>query len=319
MDDGLAAMRVMDAIERSARNGAAVTRRARLAAPAVMRLGIFARTLARPTLGETLDAVAASGVQTIQFNMALAGGLSLPPSVPVAQAAEIGAAVAARGLDMAAVSGTYNMAHPDARVRNEGGAALAALIAAAPAHGHPRGHAVHRHPRSPTTPGGPTPTTRHAEAWRDAVEAVGAALAVAERHGVVLAFEPEHGNVVSGARAARRLLDELRSDHLKVVVDAANLIVPGELDRQRQTLEEAFALLGDAIVLAHAKDMREDGRVVAPGRGGLDYGSYVELLTAAGYDGPLVLHGIAEAEVPAAARHVREHLGVRPPRTSRAS
>ena len=48
-------------------------------------------------------------------------------------------------------------------------------------------------------------------AWRDSVEQIAAALAVAEAHGVTLAFEPEHNNVVRDAPAGRRLLDELRS------------------------------------------------------------------------------------------------------------
>ena len=40
---------------------------------------------------------------------------------------------------------------------------------------------------------------------------------------MTLAFEPEHNNVVADATAGRRLLDELRSARLRVVIDAANL------------------------------------------------------------------------------------------------
>ena len=135
------------------------------------------------------------------------------------------------------------------------------------------------------------------------------ALLVAEEHAVTLAFEPEHNNVVSDAAAGRRLLAELRSEHMKVVLDAANLIRPGGLARQHETLREAFALLGDALVLAHAKDVLDDGAIVAAGRGGLDYGLYVELLRDAGFTGPLILHGLSEDEVPEAVRFVRGHLG----------
>jgi sugar phosphate isomerase/epimerase len=78
----------------------------------VIEAGIFAKTFRRGSLGETLDAVAEHGIEAIQFNMAIAGGPSLPPEIPPETAAEIRAAVAARGLTMAAVSGTYNMALP---------------------------------------------------------------------------------------------------------------------------------------------------------------------------------------------------------------
>jgi sugar phosphate isomerase/epimerase len=65
-------------------------------------------------------------------------------------------------------------------------------------------------------------------------------------------------------------------------------------------------------VLAHAKDVRHDGTVVGAGRGGLDYDLYVRLLRDAGYDGPLVLHGLAEEEVPQAAAFLRARLDILP-------
>jgi sugar phosphate isomerase/epimerase len=273
-----------------------------------MDAGIFAKTFRRGSLGETLDAVAAHGIEAIQFNMAIVGGPSLPAEITGDTAREIRAAVAARGLTVAAVSGTYNMAHPDPRIRDAGADRLAALIAAAP-HLGTSVVTLCTGSRDPEDMWRAHPDNAGAEAWRDSLEQIAAALAVAERHDVVLAFEPEHNNVVSDAAAGRRLLAELRSEHLKVVLDAANLIRPGELARQHETLREAFALLGDALVLAHAKDVLDDGAIVAAGRGGLDYGLYVELLRDAGFTGPLILHGLSEDEVPEAVRFVRGHLG----------
>ena len=66
-------------------------------------------------------------------------------------------------------------------------------------------------------------------------------------------------------------------------------------------------------MLAHAKDVREDGAIVAADQGGLDYALYVELLREFGYAGPLVMHGLAERDVPAVARFVRGHLGLGTP------
>jgi sugar phosphate isomerase/epimerase len=275
----------------------------------VIRVGIFAKTFVRPTLDGALDAVAACGMDEIQFNMALTGGPPLPSRVPPDVADAVRAAVGAHGLSMAAVSGTYNMAHPDPAVRAGGAARLATLIAAAPRLGT-RVVTLCTGSRDPDDMWRAHPANTTPEAWRDSVEQIAAALTVAETHGVTLAFEPEHGNVVADARAGRRLLDELRSAHLRVVIDAANLVRPGELHRQRDTLPEAFELLGEELVLAHAKDVQEDGTVVAAGRGGLDYGLYVRLLGEARYDGPLVLHGLAEAEVPEAAAFVRERLDI---------
>ena len=74
-----------------------------------------------------------------------------------------------------------------------------------------------------------------------------------------LVFEPEVNNVVDSAQKARRLLDEVRSEHLQVVIDGANLFHAGQLPRMREVLDEAFDLLGDSIRLAHAKDLERDG------------------------------------------------------------
>jgi sugar phosphate isomerase/epimerase len=273
-----------------------------------MRPGIFARTFARPTLEAALDAVGAAGVGTIQFNLALTGGPTLPAEVRPDLAARVREAVAARGLEMAAVSGTCNLAHPDPRERRRCGERLAALITAAPALGT-RVVTVCTGTRDPQDMWRAHPDNATPGAWRDALEQLAGALAVAEAHGVVVAMEPEPGNVVRDAPAARRALDELRSPNLAIVVDAANLVPIRRLGEQAGILRAAFELLGDALVLAHAKDVRPDGAVVAAGRGALDYGLYVRLLREAGYDGPLVLHGLEEEEVPAALAFLRHHLG----------
>jgi sugar phosphate isomerase/epimerase len=261
-----------------------------------LRLGIFAKTFRREGLNETLDAVLASGLQTIQFNLALSGGPPLPGEISAGLAARVVEETEHRGLAIAAVSGTYNMAHPDPGVRADGERRLEVLIAAAPAMGIPvvtlctgsrdAADMWRRHPDN----GSP-------EAWRDMREALERALPLAEARGVTLAIEPERNNVVDGAAAARRLLDELRSTQLKVVIDAANLFSNDDLNLQSEILREAFGLLGDDLVLAHAKDVRNDGTIVAAGRGNLDYELYLTLLRDAAPGIALILHGLAETEV----------------------
>jgi sugar phosphate isomerase/epimerase len=261
-----------------------------------MQLGIFAKTFSRPSLPETLDAVAKSGLRTMQFNMALAGGSSMPDEIPAQLATQIRTEASNRGLTMAAVSGTFNMVHPDAGVRADGQRRLGELIAAAAALGT-RVVTLCTGSRDTKDMWRRHPDNRTPEAWRDMLASVEAALTLAEAHGVTLAFEPEHNNVVDSAAAGRRLLDQVRSPHLRVVIDPANLFDGADLDRQGDTLREAFELLGEDLVLAHAKDVQRDGEIVAAGRGDLDYELYLALLSHAGGDVPLILHGLAEREV----------------------
>ena len=274
-----------------------------------MRVGIFAKTFPRARLEDTLDAVAAAGVDAMQFNLALTGaGASLPETIAPELAAAVRDAAAERGLEIAAVSGTYNMAHPEAGVRELGRRRLAVLIGSARALGTSV-VTLCTGTRDAEDMWRAHPDNAGAEAWRDMLGSLTHAVAVAEAHDVTLAIEPEHANVVSSAAAARRLLDEIGSPSLKVVIDAANLLRPGELDDQRPTLEAAFALLGDDLVLAHAKDLRADGAVVAAGRGRLDYALYAALLAEARFEGAVVLHGLDETEVPGSVAFLRSVLG----------
>jgi sugar phosphate isomerase/epimerase len=264
----------------------------------LMQIGIFAKTFARPTLDATLDAVVEHGIGCVQFNMACAGVPSMPAQIDAALIAEIRTAMAARHLHMAALSGTFNMIHPDPQRRQDGLARLRTLAAAC----QDLGTSVitlSTGTRDPENMWRRHPANDTPDAWRDLITALGQALAIAEEHRVTLAFEPEVTNVVDSAAKGRRLIDELQSPYLKVVMDGANLFHAGELPRMREILEEAFALLGGDIVLAHAKDLSRDGDAghEAAGTGLLDYDHYLALLRRVGYRGPLILHALAENQV----------------------
>ncbi len=263
-----------------------------------MKIGIFTTTFARPTLAETLDAVIGHGIREVQFDLSSAGVPGMPEQIDPQLTATIRRELATRGMRMAALSGTFNMIDPDLERRRAGMRRLRVLAAAC----HDLGTGVitlstgtrdpenmwRRHPENDTP-----------EAWHDLIAAMGEAVAIAAEHDVTLAFEPEVANVVDSAAKGRRLLDELGSPHLKVVIDGANVFHAGELPRMRAILEETFALLGSDIVLAHAKDLSRDGEAghEAAGTGLLDYGLYISLLHSAGYSGPLILHSLAEAQV----------------------
>src|SRR5438270_12870509 len=130
---------------------------------------------------------------------------------------------------------------------------------------------------------------------------------IARQANAVLAFEPEMSNVVGSARKARRLLDEIGSPHLKVTIDPANLFHAGELPRMKEILDEAFALLGNDIVLAHAKDLDRDGEAghKAAGQGVLDYDRYLALLRNYHFQGPRLLHGLTAAQLPGCTAFLR--------------
>jgi sugar phosphate isomerase/epimerase len=274
-----------------------------------MNIGIFAKTFVRPSLEATLDAVHAHGLDCVQFNLACAGLPTLPDQLDNAVIEHVRHALAARGIEMAAISGTFNMCHPEPAERAKNLVRLRVLAGACQKLGtgvitlctgsRDRQEMWRRHPDNDTP-----------EAWRDMTDCLSQALQIADDCGVTLGFEPEVANVIDSARKGRRLLDEMRSPRLKVVMDAANLFHTGELARLPAILAEAFELLGGDLILAHAKDLNRDGEAghQAAGTGALDYDLYLRLLRAASYNGPLILHSLDEAQVDPALAFLRAKL-----------
>jgi sugar phosphate isomerase/epimerase len=254
-----------------------------------MHVGIFETVFPRASFAESLDAVRAHGVAAIQLQT---------PFEP-AEAAALGRACRERGVAVGAVSGAFNMAHPDPAERAAGLTWFEGVVAACPALGTGV-VTLCTGTRNPESMWRAHPENGSPEAWRDMVDTVGRAAERAERHGVTLAFEPEVANVVSSSHKARQLIDEVRSPALKVCVDGANVFAAGQLPRMAEVLDEMFELLGDHVAFAHAKDLDRDGQAghLAAGQGKLDYPRYVGGLRRAGYAGPVVLHGLTEEQAP---------------------
>ncbi|MBI4585580.1 MAG: sugar phosphate isomerase/epimerase, partial [Planctomycetes bacterium] len=249
-----------------------------------MRIGIMAKTFARPSLEEVLEAVKARGLDAVQFNMTCAGLPPIPDQIDGSLSDRIRRELERRGIAMAAVSGTFNMIHPDEAKRREGLRRLEALAAACGRLGTSI-ITLCTGTRDPEDMWRRQPENDAPEAWEDLLRSMRSAVEIAARHRVTLAFEPEVSNVVDSALKARRLLDQIGSERLKVVMDAANLFHAGELPRMRAVLDEAFDLLGRDIALAHAKDLSRDGEAghEAAGTGLLDYDHYVAKLREASF------------------------------------
>jgi sugar phosphate isomerase/epimerase len=274
-----------------------------------VQIGILLGTFAQPGLEAKLDAVKACGLDCVQLSLDCAGLPAMPDEISPDLARRIRREAADRGITIASLQGTFNMSHPEAEQRRTGLRQLRVLAEACAQMGTSKIHLCtgtrdrqnmwRRHPDNDSP-----------AAWRDMAACVREAAEIARQAGVVLGFEPEVNNVVDSAQKARRLLDEIGSPHLKVTIDPANIFHTGELPRMREMLDEAFTLLGKDIVMAHAKDLDHDGDAghKAAGQGKLDYDRYLSLLRANGFKGPLLLHGLSEAQVPGCVAFLRERL-----------
>jgi sugar phosphate isomerase/epimerase len=266
-------------------------------------LGVMLREVKQPSFDESLERVHDMGFECAQLNLNMLGLPTLPASMPPGKAGEIGASFWAYGLNLAALSGTFNVAHPDKNVRNDGIAGIRTLCEGAEKMGtqiitlctgtRNTENMWRAHPDNDTK-----------DAWRDMISTYKQITKIAENNSMTLAFETEVSNIVNTVDKAFRLLDEIASENLKLVMDPANLLMPDDLTRQREIFDEAFDKLGNKIVLAHAKDIGEfdnnTGELarVAVGKGLLDFEYYFQKLKGSSYQGPIIIHNLTEDEMP---------------------
>jgi sugar phosphate isomerase/epimerase len=259
-----------------------------------MKIGIFVKTFSRPTIEELFQAIADDGINSGQFNLSCVGLETLPENVSSELVQRIADAAEHAAVELAALSGTFNMAHPDPAVRRDGLEKFKILCEVATRLRIPV-ITLCTGSRDPANMWKWHPDNDSKQAWDDMVRSIENALIAADKNNLLLAFEPESENVANSSSRARRLLDELRNPRLRIILDPANLISPKH--DQKDVLDEAFTLLGDAIVIAHAKDRNKDFKACAAGKGILDFQYYLQGLKKIGFTGPLIMHGLEEEEV----------------------
>jgi sugar phosphate isomerase/epimerase len=274
-----------------------------------MQIGIMDGTIVRPTLEETLDAVLDYDICYMQFNLGRVGLPELPERIDTSLCDRIRNEFDARNMTMAAICGHFNMIHPHMQKRHDGLQGLRVLASACDRLGTSV-ITLCTGTRDPKSMWRRHPDNDSQEAWTDLVASMRQAVQIAEEYGVTLAFEPEVSNVIDSAHKARRLLDEMGSPYLKVTMDGANIFHAGELPRMREILDEAFALVGKDIAIAHAKDLDRDGEAghLAAGKGLLDYEHYLSLLNKLEFDVPVILHGLTESELPESLAFIRNKM-----------
>jgi len=267
-----------------------------------MKLGIFAKTFDRAGVDSCLQAVADAGIPATQFNLSVVGLPTIPDApVPDPVIEEIRAASARSGVTLAAISGTFNAAHPDPAHRRIHLERFPYLCAAA------RNLQI---PVITLSSGSRDPENMwrwHADnttalAWAESRSTLQTLAGYAEEYGLTLAVEPEHSNVVATADQALTMREQVGSETLRFVYDAANLLDPDTFtaDLAVEAISRDIDLLGPHIALGHAKELIAGRAPAAPGAGWLPWPLIVRRLHAAGFDGTLVTHGLPESAVPLA-------------------
>lgn len=273
----------------------------------MIQLGIFAKTFDRKTSAKLADAIALAGYECTQFNMASIGLETLPEEVDETSLSAVKRDFEASRVAIPVISGTYNMIAPDPKVVEQGRLGFRVLAEASKALGYSTitlctgtRHAEDKWKSHPDNAG--------EEAWRDFRAELDRLIEIAETYDVTLGVEPEPSNVISSPQAARRLLDEVGSERVKIVFDPFNLVDWTKRDHASDTLLRAYDFLADSTSIIHAQDMRNDGKPCAAGTGFINFDRLFNLFLHGGFSGPIIAHGFGESEAAATAKFLRDLL-----------
>lgn len=129
----------------------------------------------------------------------------------------------------------------------------------------------------------------------------------AEKMGVIFAIEPVWKHIVCNPKRARRVLDEINSPNLQIILDPVNLLDISNYEQQVEIVEEAIDLLGRDVAVVHIKDyLVKDGEIdsVAAGTGKMDYTALMKFIK----EKKPYIHATLENTVPENAVQAREHM-----------
>ena len=76
-----------------------------------------------------------------------------------------------------------------------------------------------------------------------------------EKHGVNVGIEPVARHTLHTPELAHRLLNDVKSDKLKIIFDPVNLLLAHTIKDQHHIFDQVFNLLGSHIGVVHVKDM----------------------------------------------------------------
>ncbi len=269
-------------------------------------LAIFSGTYARFPLEEAARKMKEDGFHGVILQYAFADVQFDPLAPDWAKLDKITACLKRHDLKVAALFGYYNIVDPDPVRRQRGEAQMECLMANWQRFGCPiiSTETGTMNTKSEWAESPENATEQGYATCRAAVEKLARA---AERTGAIISIEGYWRNVISTAERAERLIREVKSPALKIVMDPTNYFRKEDLPRMDAVLKDMFQRVGRQIVVAHAKDVKAAANgtdLPAAGLGVLDYPLFLRLLAQLNRKIYLTIEHLTYEDVPRARDYV---------------
>jgi sugar phosphate isomerase/epimerase len=267
-----------------------------------LRPGVDANVYSKLPLEEAAARIRDDGFHSVLSNYTFAD-VRFNPLVPDWEAAKkIVDCFDRHGIEIAAVFGYVNPIDPVPEQRKQGDARLETLLTNWRRLGC-RNVSTETGTFNTKSPWLEAPENETEEGYLQCRAALERWAKVAEKAGAVLSVEAYWRNVIGSIDRADRLLREVGSPALKLVMDPNNYFRKEDLPKMQPMLEEMFHRLGGQIVVAHAKDVKpapEGTELPASGKGVLDYPLFLRLLAQLDRPLDLILEHLTLDDVPRA-------------------
>ena len=135
------------------------------------------------------------------------------------------------------------------------------------------------------------------EAYQRVLSTLKELVSEAEKYNVTIGIEGVHLFVINTPKKMKRLIDDLKTDNVKVIFDPVNYLNTANYKNQDEMINEIFDLLSDKICVLHAKDfIVKNGEMqsVKPTEGMLNYKLIFEKMSEYKLDIPIICEEIDE-------------------------
>ncbi|MBN1292786.1 MAG: sugar phosphate isomerase/epimerase [Candidatus Latescibacteria bacterium] len=151
------------------------------------------------------------------------------------------------------------------------------------------------------------------DTWKLGVKVIKQLLQDTSGMNVVFGIEAVNMTASNNPRAHLRLIEDVADPRLKICLDPVNMMHLGVYYRNTELIQECFDLLGENIIACHAKDtyilpdkMSAYITELAPGKGILDYETYLVGLSRLSTPRPLLIEHIPDEQYADAKKYIED-------------